>query len=303
MTNALSTFHEKASCSIEAGVKEGMPRRSLACALVALLAGACGDSSTPPAPSGPPRAFRVLVFTKWVNYYHDSIPAGAQAIRELGDQGDFDVDVMDDPAVMDDARLDPYAAVVFLSTTVENGPFLPTGQPNPPENQAMTIMDAGQQAAFERYIRRGRGYVGIHSAGDGDYKWPFYAELVGALLTTHAHNNPLAEGVIRVEDQAHPATAGLGATWMRAEEWYNFDDPRKHVHVLLSLDESQNYTGEPRMNGDHPIAWCHEVAGGRSVYTALGHAADAFAEPLMRKHLAGAIAWAAGKQPGSCAIP
>ena len=29
-------------------------------------------------------------------------------------------------------------------------------------------MNADQKAAFERYIRKGRGYVGIHAASDGD---------------------------------------------------------------------------------------------------------------------------------------
>lgn len=285
-------------------VRESVRSAFLTCVAIALLGSAACSSSTP-APAEPARAYRVLVFTKAIVYYHASIPAGAQAIRELGEQGDFNVDVTDDASIFDDAKLEPYAATVFLSTTVENDVLLPTGKPSTPEKQAGSIMNADQKGAFERYIRKGRGYVGIHAASDGDYKWDFYVGLVGAMLRTHAFNMPLMDvALLRVDDQAHPATAGLGATWMRTDEWYNFDPGlRKKLHVLLTLDESSNYQGQPRMNGDHPVAWCQEYAGGRSFYTALGHNIESFAEPLFRKHLAGAIAWAAGKAPGNCAHP
>jgi type 1 glutamine amidotransferase len=277
-------------------------RSAVACAVAALLASACSHDTvaTPPVM----RAYRVLVFTKCVVYCHASIPAGAQAIRDLGDEGDFDVDVTDDATVFDDAKLDPYAAVVFLSTTVENDVEAPF-TPGPNKNRDAFIMTADQQSAFERYVRRGRGYVGIHAASDGDYKWDFYVALVGGMFKNHATQDPTTNmALLRIEDANHPATAGLGATWMRTDEWYNFkDDPRPRVHVLLTLDESAGYQGQPRMGGDHPIAWCQEYAGGRSFYTALGHQPEAFAEPLFRKHLAGGIAWAAGRVAGDCSRP
>jgi type 1 glutamine amidotransferase len=45
------------------------------------------------------------------------------------------------------------------------------------------------------------------------------------------------------------------------------------------------------MDGDHPIAWCHEYDGGRAFYTALGHTSESFSEPLFIGHLAGAVGW------------
>ncbi len=284
-------------------------RRSIRlCVVFALLAGASGilgacSSKSDDAPARPPRAYRVLVFTKCVTYCHKSIPNGAQAIVELGAENDFDVDVTDDNTVFDDAMLEPYAAVVFLSTAVENDVEPPFGGgPNPARNAF--IMTGEQQSAFERYIRRGRGYVGIHAASDGDYKWDFYVGLVGGMFKNHAtKSEPFEVATLRVEDQRHPSTAGIGATWSRSEEWYNFkDNPRARVHVLVSLDES-TYAAKPKMGGDHPIAWCQEYAGGRSFYTAFGHAPESYSEPLFRKHIAGGIAWAAGVKPGNCAPP
>jgi type 1 glutamine amidotransferase len=54
------------------------------------------------------------------------------------------------------------------------------------------------------------------------------------------------------------------------------------------------------MGADHPIAWCHEFAGGRAIYTAGGHTRESYTEPLFVAHLAGAIRWAAGLETGYC---
>jgi type 1 glutamine amidotransferase len=104
---------------------------------------------------------------------------------------------------------------------------------------------------------------------------------------------------IRVEDRAHPATSGLPETWLRSDEWYDFRaNPRSSVHVLASVDEA-TYSGGT-MGADHPIAWCQEVSGVRSFYTAGGHTRESYSEPLFVSHLAGGIRWAAGLEPGYC---
>ena len=84
-----------------------------------------------------------------------------------------------------------------------------------------------------------------------------------------------------------------------SDEWYDFrTDPRPAVHVLATLDEG-TYTGG-RMGADHPIAWCHSYQGGRAFYTARGHTVAAYAEPLFRTHLLGAIRYAAGQAAADC---
>ncbi len=47
------------------------------------------------------------------------------------------------------------------------------------------------------------------------------------------------------------------------------------------------------MGRDHPIAWSQPVGRGRAFFTALGHAGAAYATRAMRRHLGGAIVWAA----------
>ena len=90
--------------------------------------------------------------------------------------------------------------------------------------------------------------------------------------------------------------------WRRVDEWYAVrSNPRGRVHVLATLDER---TYDPRgaaMGADHPIAWCRRYAGGRSVYTAMGHTGASYREPSFASHLLGAIEMATGHGAFACA--
>ena len=221
-------------------------------------------------------AARVLVFTRTAGYRHGSIPHGVAALRQLGAEHGFGVDTTESAGPFTDAGLAPYAAVVFLNTTGD-------------------VLDAPAEAAFERYVRAGGGYAGVHAASDTEPAWPFYSVLVGAYFDSHPEVQP---AVLDVVDRAHPSTRELPARWARTDEWYTFRAPPRAVRVLATLDES-SYEGGTM--GRHPIAWCHERLGGRAWYTGMGHTAESYAEPLFRAHLAGGVLWAAGLAPGGCA--
>src|ERR1039458_2272171 len=66
---------------------------------------------------------RVLVYTKnQVGkglYVHDNIPASVAAIKKLGEENSFAVDVSDDPAVFTDENLKRYKALIFDNTNNE----------------------------------------------------------------------------------------------------------------------------------------------------------------------------------------
>ncbi len=66
----------------------------------------------------------------------------------------------------------------------------------------------------------------------------------------------------------------------------------------MTLDETTYSPGAGAMGFDHPISWVQEYQGGRSFYTALGHTAASYSDPLYRQHLLGGIEWAAGEAPG-----
>src|SRR5262245_23826528 len=62
-------------------------------------------------------SFNILVFSRTTGFRHDSIPAGIQAIRDLGAANNFTVDATEDDTRFTDANLARYKTVVFLSAT------------------------------------------------------------------------------------------------------------------------------------------------------------------------------------------
>jgi cytochrome c len=238
----------------------------------------------------PNARFRVLVFSKTAGFRHASIPAGIAAIRLLGQQHNFQVDAIEESSLFTDEVLARYDAVIWLSTTGD-------------------VLNDAQQAAFERYIQAGGGYVGIHSAADTEYLWPWYGKLVGGYFRNHPNGTPTA--TVEVEDGDHHSTSHLPARWTRTDEWYNYQSPdnpvvngggtdysvrNSGVHVLLKMDESTyaEADGSDGVDDDHPIAWCHRYDGGRAWYTGMGHTDASFVEPEFMKHVLGGIEVAAG---------
>ncbi|OMI91381.1 alpha-mannosidase [Streptomyces sp. M1013] len=250
-------------------------------AAILATAVACALAAPAPATQADPlrraAAFDVLVFSKTAGFRHDAIPAGIDALRELGSQGDFTVTATEDAAAFTPSGLSGYEAVVFLNTTGD-------------------VLNASQQASFETYVDSGGGFVGVHAAADTEYDWPYYGRLVGAYFDSHP---AIQQATLATEDHTHPATAHLGATWTRTDEWYNYRaNPRPGVHVLQTLDET-TYSGGS-MGADHPITWCHSQGDGRSFYTGLGHTAQSYSDPAFRSLLLGAVRYAAGQAPADC---
>ncbi len=232
-----------------------------------------------PIPVSAAPAYSVLVFSKTAGFRHDSIPAGVTAIQQLGVANNFAVESTEDAGAFTDANLARFKAVIWLHTTGD-------------------VLNDAQQTAFERYIRGGGGYAGVHAAADTEYGWSWYGRLVGAYFAAHP---AIQTATVKVEDPAHPSTKDLPARWGRTDEWYNFrTNPRGSVHVLASLDETTYAPGGGAMGHDHPIAWCHNFDGGRSWYTAGGHAIEAFSDPQFRAHLLGGVQTAAGAVGSDC---
>jgi len=216
-------------------------------------------------------ALRLLVFSKTAGYRHASIEDGLAAIRIMATEHHILVDATEDATTFTLDNLKRYKTVVFLSTTG-------------------TILDDAQKRAFEQYIRAGGGYIGIHSASDTEYNWPWYGQLVGAYFKSHP--STLQQASITVEDAQHVSTSALPHTWERTDEWYNFrSNPRSQVHVLLTLKEATYQGGT--MGHDHPISWYHDFDGGRSWYTGMGHTETSFQEPLFLTHVWGGVTYAA----------
>ncbi len=194
--------------------------------------------------------FSVLVFDKTAGFRHFAqISAGKTALARLAATHGFDVAFTDDENDLA-AALAEVDAVVFLFTSGD-------------------ILSPAREADFEQFILGGGGFVGIHSATDTEYDWPFYGELVGAYFSNHP---AIQDATVHVVDAAHPSTSHLAPSFVHNEEWYNFaTNPARNpgLDILLEVDES-TYTGGEH-GASHPVAWARTMGAGRAWYTALGH--------------------------------
>ncbi|RDV16972.1 PKD domain-containing protein [Pontibacter diazotrophicus] len=216
---------------------------------------------------------RVLVFSKTKGWKHTSIPHGIAAFQKMAQENGFRVDTTINASYFVDDSLRNYQAVVFLSTTGN-------------------VLNPEQEAAFERYIQAGGGYMGIHAAADTEYDWPWYDKLMGAHFSSHPLNPGERKATVEILDKNHPATAGLPDRWERTDEWYSYKSFYPGLKVLANLDEN---TYEGGTNGaNHPIAWYHEFDGGRAFYTGGGHMDESYSDSLFVNHLLGGLQYAIG---------
>lgn len=219
----------------------------------------------------------VLVFSKTTGWRHDSIAAGVDAVSELIRAKGLTPVATEDASVFTDEQLSAMAAIVFVNTTGD-------------------ILNGQQQLAVERYIQAGGGFVGIHAATDTEHQgnWHWYRRLVGAVFASHPGDpSNVQQAQLKVVDARHPSTADLPAQFTMVDEWYDFKSLSDGRKDLLVVDERSYQGGQ---HGDyHPVAWYHDFDGGRAFYTALGHTAQMYSNPLFLQHLEGGIDYAVAK--------
>lgn len=220
----------------------------------------------------------VLVFSKTTGFRHKSISTGLKVLSDLGDERGWIITATENSNLFTPDFLGNFDVVVFL-------------------NPSLDVLNESQQKDFESFMANGKGFVGIHSATDCEYDWPWYGKLVGAYFKIHPRAQ---QGTVIFEDTNHPAMAPFkGMSSYRVfDEWYSFrENPRANVKVLARLDESSldsvSLKDQRWQMKDHPIIWYHEDGDIRSFYTGYGHAPEAFLDPKIREHIGNAIDWAA----------
>jgi len=234
----------------------------------------------------------VLIFSK-TNGFRDepAIQASNAALAAIATMRGWPSFVTENGAVMNAAQLAKFKLVVW-------------------SNASGDVLTEEQRAAFKTWVEQGGAYLGIHGAGGdpvvstghtslADWKW-YVDTLVGAQFVVHSSIMP---GDIHIEDAKSPITKGLPAVWHRSEEWYAFEKSPRNTpgfHILATVDEKSYTPGRATMPEDHPLVWWHCVEKGRSVYSALGHAAIFYSEPLMIHLLDNAMGWLIAESSKPC---
>lgn len=214
---------------------------------------------------------KVLIFSKTAAFRHSSIEEGVKALKQFMSSKGIQVNATEDAAYFTEDSLQQYSTIIFISTTGD-------------------VLNHIQQADFERYIQAGGGFVGIHSASDTEYDWPWYNKLVGAYFDGHP---PIQDATLDVIAKDDPCCKHLPENWSLNEEWYNFKSINPAIEVLMEIDES-SYEGGT--NGKkHPITWKHHYDGGRAFYTAIGHKEETFSNSLFLQQVFAGIEFAIGE--------
>jgi len=213
---------------------------------------------------------KILIFSKTAGYRHSSIQDGIDAIRDLCKKNGFNIYHTEEAGFITPKNLKQFDTVIFLNTTGD-------------------IFNDQQQIYFQRYIQKGGGWVGIHSATDTEYKWPWYGQLAGAYFNGHPK---IQNADLIVIDKTHPCTQGIQNNWARKDEWYNFKFINPDINILINIDESSYEGGTNGKN--HPISWCHNYDGGRAFYTAMGHTKESYKEKFFLQHILAGIKWTMG---------
>lgn len=226
--------------------------------------------------------FKVLVVASLAKDHWKSISVGKEFFEKLGAENDFSVDFTTDTSTINDANLTNYKVFVMFHLA----PF---------------DMSASQQAALQKFIEQGNGWVGIHAAGltgtqfIGPTKkapyWQWFETFLGGVV--YSPHPAFQDGLVVVEDHKHPATRNLPEKFWLADEWYEYDkSPRGNVRVLATADESTYKQNKPM--GDHPIVWTNENFR-RMIYICIGHSPTALTNPSYVILVRDAILWAASK--------
>ena len=218
--------------------------------LAALLAAA-------PAPAlAAPRT--VLVVSEARGYVHDSIPDARAALQRL-DARAARLRVQEvGAAALTGERLRGADAVVFAITTGD----LPV-----------------DRRALARFVQRGGGLAGFHSASDTFPSWPRWETLIGGRFVRHDPAG--AVETVRLTRPRHPAVDGVPERFRLAEEFYvHAPGVARRARVLARWGRERR-----------PLVWVRSPGRGRVFYDALGHIGATWSDPRHEALVRSGLRW------------
>ncbi len=191
---------------------------------------------------------------------HDWRGCGAVLKELLSAQPDFTLTVVEDnQSILSSEALYGFHTMVFYWTVGE--------------------ISAAEVAAWSRWLKSGRGLVGVHGAAASFKGSDPYRAMLGGYLLGHP---PIREYQVSVLDRDHPVTAGIDEFTVCDEQYLCSYDSR--VNVLATA----LYQGQP-----YPVIWARQWGRGRVLFNALGHDPDACRHPVFQDLVIRGVRWTA----------
>ena len=159
------------------------------------------------------------------------------------------------------------------------------------------------------FIAGGKGFIGIHDAIATFVQypkydqWPAFGQMLGATENGgHPWNGEVM--TMKVDDPESPITAAFRDIEFKiADQAFQFQEPvlRDHLHVLLSIDVAKTGLAPNRRilpvraeDKDFPVSWIRAYEKGRVFYSALGHGAEVYSNPVVLRHFLAGMQYALG---------
>ena len=247
---------------------------------------------------------RVLFFSKSSGFEHsvikksgDEVSHAEKILKELGAKNNIEFTFSKDGRLFTPENIAVFDAFFFYTT----GDLTEAGKDgNPP-------MSPEGKAAFLEAIKKGKGFVGTHSATDtfhspgnkdhgearyqmdGDNADP-YVKMIGAEFIRHGDQQPSR---MIVADKKFPGISAVPPDFGPLEEWYSLKNFAPNLHVLLIQDTS-TMKNNMYQRPPYPATWARMHGKGRVFYTSMGHREDIWTNPVFQEVLAGGINWAVG---------
>ena len=259
--------------------------RRTALSALALVLSSCGAPSAeaPPLPRHLDSADEaIMVYAGTGGWRHeDGIAGGNVALGALARDAGLGIFTTEDARHFAPETLSRFAVVVL-------------------NNATGVTLDEDQQAALAGWVAGGGRLLALHGSGDASHAdWAWYQDtVIGPRFIGHPMDPQFQTATVIPLVAGHPVMTGLGGGFAHTDEWYSFDGlPGAGFLPVAGVTETEfapvlregaAASDDP---GDHPVVWVGCPGAGRTVYSALGHSAEAFEAEAHRRLLRNALAW------------
>lgn len=149
-------------------------------------------------------------------------------------------------------------------------------------NTGENVLDEGQEAELESFVKGGGGFIATNSAAASEPGWDFYQEMLGATALTPP-TEPAAEQEVSF-NAGSPITEGLDEDLKVTERWYYFDpEPAQPESTLLA-----------QLGSGDPVAWNSETYS--AFYASPGGEGNTWGDRDFLQLIRQGIWWAAGEE-------
>ncbi len=142
------------------------------------------------------------------------------------------------------------------------------------------------QDNLKQFVMNGGGMCLSHFACGAFMEWPEFVNLSGRIWSRGGHD-PRRPFTVKVVDQKHPITRGLGAEFQTDDELYWCLTGEPDIHLLCNAMSTVKKANQPQ-------ALVFEPGKGRTFLCTLGHDVKAFDANEVKQLYRQGAAWAAG---------